>query len=156
MDKDNDGNLSLEELKEGLQINGHPVPETEIKMLLEAGDIEGNGTLDCEGFVTILLHIKKMSTEEYLPKAFEFFDKDRNGFIEMEELMEALGDGELRPNELVVNDIISEVDKDKDGRISYPEFELMMKAGSDWRNASKRYSRANFSSLSRRLCKETS
>jgi len=36
MDKDNDGNLSLEELKEGFRINGQPVPEEEIKMLLEA------------------------------------------------------------------------------------------------------------------------
>jgi Ca2+-binding EF-hand superfamily protein len=36
MDKDNDGTLTLEELKEGLRINGHPVPDTEIQMLLEA------------------------------------------------------------------------------------------------------------------------
>jgi calcium-dependent protein kinase len=36
MDKDNDGNLTLEELKEGFRINGQPVPEEEIKMLLEA------------------------------------------------------------------------------------------------------------------------
>ncbi|TVU08953.1 hypothetical protein EJB05_42381, partial [Eragrostis curvula] len=155
MDKDKNGNLTLEELKEGLQINGHPVPEAEIKMLLEAGDIDGTGTLDCEEFVTILLHIKKMSNEEYLPKAFKFFDKDGNGFIDMEELMEALGDDELGPNEQVVHDIVRDVDKDKDGRISYPEFELMMKAGPDWRNASRRYSRENFSSLSRKLCKGT-
>ncbi|KAL6846779.1 hypothetical protein ACP4OV_024227 [Aristida adscensionis] len=156
MDKDNSGNLSLEELKEGLKINGHPVPEAEIKMLLDAGDIDGNGTLDCEEFVTVLLHIKKMKNEEYLPEAFKFFDKDGNGFIEMEELMEVLSDGELGPNEQVVDDIIREVDKDEDGRISYQDFELMMKAGSDWRNASKRYSRANFSSLSHRLCQEPS
>ncbi|KAK8460126.1 hypothetical protein SEVIR_2G282400v4 [Setaria viridis] len=154
MDKDNDGNLSLEELKEGFRINGHPVPEEEIKMLLEAGDIHGNGTLECEEFVTVLLHIKKMNNDEYLPKAFKFFDKDGNGFIEMEELMEALGDGELKPNGQVVNDIIREVDKDKDGRISYPEFESMMKGGSDWRNGSRRYSRANFDSLSHKLCKD--
>lgn len=63
--------------------------------------------------MTVLLHIKKLSNDEYLPKAFKFFDKDRNGFIEMAELMEALGDGELKPNEQVVNDIIREVDKDK-------------------------------------------
>lgn len=112
--------------------------------------------MDCEEFVTVLLHIKKMSNDEYLPKAFKFFDKDGNGFIEMEELMEALGDGELKTNGKVVNDIICEVDKDKDGRISYPEFELMMKGGSDWRNGSRRYSRANFDSLSHRLCKDTS
>jgi hypothetical protein len=31
----------------------------------------------------------------------------------------------------------------------------MMKAGPDWRNASRRYSRANLSSLSRKLCKGT-
>lgn len=36
IDKDKDGTLTLEELKEGLRINGHPVPETEIQMLLEA------------------------------------------------------------------------------------------------------------------------
>jgi calcium-dependent protein kinase len=36
MDKDHNGNLSLEELKEGLHINGQPVPESEIRMLLEA------------------------------------------------------------------------------------------------------------------------
>uniref|UniRef100_A0A0E0M3C2 Calcium-dependent protein kinase n=1 Tax=Oryza punctata TaxID=4537 RepID=A0A0E0M3C2_ORYPU len=155
MDKDNSGNLTLEDLKLGLQINGHPVPETEIEMLLEAGDIDGNGTLDCEEFVTVLLHIKKMSNEEYLPKAFKFFDKDGNGFIEMEELMDALGD-ELGPTEQVVKDIIRDIDTDKDGRISYQEFESMMISGSDWRNASRRYSKANFSSLSRKLCKGNS
>lgn len=82
-------------------------------MLLEAGDIDGNGTLDCEEFVTVLLHIKKMSNEEYLPKAFKYFDKDGDGFIEMEELMEALADDELGPNEQVVKDIICDVDTDK-------------------------------------------
>ncbi|CAM0952394.1 unnamed protein product [Alopecurus aequalis] len=152
MDKDKDGTLTLEELKEGLRINGHPVPDTEIEMLLEAGDIDGNGTLDCEEFVAVLFHIKKMSNEEYLPKAFKYFDKDGNGYIEMEELMEALADGELGPNEQVVKDIIRDVDTDKDGRISYQEFEVMMKSGSDWRNASRQFSRANFSNLSQRLC----
>uniref|UniRef100_A0A0D9XFK8 Calcium-dependent protein kinase n=1 Tax=Leersia perrieri TaxID=77586 RepID=A0A0D9XFK8_9ORYZ len=156
MDKDNSGNLTLENLELGLQINGHPVPEAEIKMLLEAGDTDGNGTLDCEEFVTVLLHIKKMSNEEYLPKAFKFFDKDGNGFIEIEELMDALGDGELAPTEQVVKDIIRDIDTDKDGRISYQEFESMMKSGPDWRNASRRYSRANFSTLSSKLCSESS
>ncbi|KAE8776464.1 calcium-dependent protein kinase 13-like [Hordeum vulgare] len=152
MDKDKDGTLTLEELKEGLRINGHPVPESEIQMLLEAGDIDGNGTLDTEEFVTVLLHIKKKSNEEYLPEAFKYFDKDGNGYIEMEELMEALGDDELGPDEQVIKDIIRDVDTDEDGRISYQEFEVMMRSGSDWRNASRRYSRANFSNLSHRLC----
>ena len=63
-----------------------------------------------------------MSNDEYLPKAFKFFDKDGNGFIEIEELMEALGDGELKTNGKVINDIISEVDKDKVSKLSNQNF----------------------------------
>ncbi|KAL6644436.1 hypothetical protein ACP70R_016044 [Stipagrostis hirtigluma subsp. patula] len=151
MDKDHNGNLSLEELMEGLHINGQPVPESEIRMLLEAADTDGNGTLDCDEFVTVSLHLRKMANDEYLAKAFNYFDKDGSGFIELEELREELG-----PNDQIVLDIIRDVDTDKDGRISYQEFELMMKSGTDWRNGSRQYSRANFSSLSRKLCKEMS
>ncbi|KAL6661024.1 hypothetical protein ACP70R_000408 [Stipagrostis hirtigluma subsp. patula] len=151
MDKDHNGNLSLEELMEGLHINGQPVPESEIRMLLEAADTDGNGTLDCDEFVTVSLHLRKMANDEYLAKAFNYFDKDGSGFIELEELREELG-----PNDQIVLDIIRDVDTDKDGRISYQEFELMMKSGTDWRNGSRQYSRANFSTLSRKLCKEMS
>lgn len=63
--------------------------------------------------MTVLLHIKKMSNEEYLPEAFKYFDKNGNGYIEMEELMEALGDDELGPDEQVIKDIIRDVDTDK-------------------------------------------
>ncbi|XP_020093681.1 calcium-dependent protein kinase 29-like [Ananas comosus] len=156
MDTDKNGNLTLEELKEGLQNIGQPVTEPDVQMLLEAADTDGNGTLDCEEFVTVSVHLKKIGSEEHLTKAFEFFDKDGSGFIEMEELREALVEGDLGPNDQVIREIISDVDKDKDGRISYHEFELMMKAGSDWRNASRQYSRAVLNTLSRKLFKDGS
>nr|CAB3481603.1 unnamed protein product [Digitaria exilis]CAB3483688.1 unnamed protein product [Digitaria exilis] len=151
MDKDQNGNLTLEELMEGLHINGQPVPEPEIRMLLEAADVDGNGTLDCDEFVAVSLHLRKMASDEYLAKAFRYFDKDGSGFIELDELREELG-----PNEQVILEIIRDVDTDQDGRISYQEFELMMKAGADWRNASRHYSKANFDTLSRKLCKDRS
>ncbi|XP_010912114.1 calcium-dependent protein kinase 8 [Elaeis guineensis] len=153
MDKDKNGHLTFEELKEGLHINGERVPEPDLQMLMEAADTDGNGTLDCEEFVTVSLHLKKVSSEEHLAQAFNFFDKDGSGFIEVEELREALGEGDLGPNEQVIWEIISDVDKDKDGRISFQEFELMMKTGSDWRNASRQYSRQALSALSCRLLK---
>jgi calcium-dependent protein kinase len=59
-----------------------------------------------------------MCNEEYLPKAFKFFDKDGNGFIDMDELMDALGDDELGPNEQVLQDIIRDIDKDKVSRLT--------------------------------------
>ncbi|RRT51905.1 hypothetical protein BHE74_00051493 [Ensete ventricosum] len=42
MDKDKNGTLTFEELKEGLHIIGNPVPEPDIKMLLEVVSILGD------------------------------------------------------------------------------------------------------------------
>lgn len=55
------------------------------------------------------IHLRKMSTDELLTQAFSYFDKDQNGYIEYDELREALMDD----NEKVIRDIISDVDSDK-------------------------------------------
>lgn len=44
----------------------------------------------------------------------------------------------------------------QDGRISYDEFAAMMKAGTDWRKASRQYSRERFNSLSLNLMRDGS
>jgi len=44
----------------------------------------------------------------------------------------------------------------QDGRISYDEFVAMMKTGTDWRKASRHYSRGRFNSLSLKLMKDGS
>ena len=44
----------------------------------------------------------------------------------------------------------------QDGRISYEEFATMMKAGTDWRKASRQYSRERFNSLSLKLIQDGS
>jgi len=44
----------------------------------------------------------------------------------------------------------------QDGRISYEEFVAMMKTGTDWRKASRQYSRERFKSLSLNLMKDGS
>ena len=44
----------------------------------------------------------------------------------------------------------------QDGKISYDEFAAMMKTGTDWRKASRHYSRGRFNSLSIKLIKDGS
>lgn len=122
-----------------------------------------------------------MANDEHLRKAFTFFDRNESGYIEMEELREALSDDDDAKSEEVIIAIMHDVDTDKvrvalhaisdcilekhvnvcddvvqDGRISYEEFATMMKAGTDWRKASRQYSRERFNSLSLKLMREGS
>ncbi|XP_031487504.1 calcium-dependent protein kinase 10-like [Nymphaea colorata] len=156
MDTDNNGKITFEELKAGLQKVGSQLAEPEMQMLMEAADVDGNGTLDYGEFVTVTVHLQKMENDEHFRRAFLFFDKDESGYIEMDELREALMDEYGETDGEVLNDIMREVDTDKDGRISYAEFISMMKTGTDWRMASRHYSRERFKSLSINLMKDGS
>ncbi|RVW22193.1 Calcium-dependent protein kinase 13 [Vitis vinifera] len=97
-----------------------------------------------------------MANDEHLRKAFSYFDRDGNGYIERDELRDALMEDGADDCTDVVNDIFQEVDTDKDGRISYDEFVAMMKTGTDWRKASRHYSRGRFNSLSIKMINDGS
>ncbi|KAE8692893.1 Calcium-dependent protein kinase 7 [Hibiscus syriacus] len=156
MDTDNDGIVSTEELKAGFRNFGPQLAESEVQMLIEAVDANGKGTLDYGEFLAVSLHLQRMANDEHLRKAFSYFDKDGNGFIEPDELRDALMEDGADDCTNVANDIFQEVDTDKDGCISYDEFAAMMKTGTDWRKASRHYSRGRFNSLSIKLMKDGS
>ncbi|WCJ35991.1 calcium-dependent protein kinase 1 [Euphorbia peplus] len=156
MDTDNDGKITYEELRAGLRKVGSQLAEPEIKMLMEVADVDGNGTLNYGEFVAVTIHLQKMENEEHFRRAFMFFDKDGSGYIEIDELREALADEYGETDNDVLHDILREVDTNKDGCISYEEFVTMMKAGTDWRKASRQYSRERYKSLSLNLMKDGS
>ncbi|XP_050221469.1 calcium-dependent protein kinase 10-like [Mercurialis annua] len=156
MDTDHDGKVSYDELKAGLRKVGSQLGEPEIKMLMEVADVDGNGVLDYGEFVAVTIHLQKMENDEHFRRAFMFFDKDGNGYIDLEELRDALSDEYGETDDDVLHDILREVDTDQDGSISYEEFVVMMKAGTDWRKASRQYSRERFKSLSLNLMKDGS
>nr|GMC81791.1 calcium-dependent protein kinase 13 [Ipomoea batatas]GMC85872.1 calcium-dependent protein kinase 13 [Ipomoea batatas] len=156
IDADNDGIVSIEELKVGLQKLNSQLAESEIQMLIEAIDTNGKGTLDYGEFIAVSLHLQRMANDEHLRKAFSYFDKNGNGYIEPDELQDALMEDGSEDCTNVANDIFQEVDTDKDGLISYEEFAAMMKTGTDWRKASRHYSRGRFNSLSVKLMKDGS
>ncbi|KAJ4971060.1 hypothetical protein NE237_004159 [Protea cynaroides] len=153
MDTEKTGKINLEQLKAGVQKLGHTVPEPELAALMKDADVD---CLDYGQFVAVSVHMKKIGNDEHLRKAFSFFDQDQNGYIEIEELRAALADEVGTDGEEVINAIIHDVDTDKDGRISYEEFATMMKAGTDWRKASRQYSRERFNNLSLKLMKDGS
>lgn len=128
MDTDNSGSITYEELKTGLARLGSKLTEAEVKQLMDAADVDGNGTIDYIEFITATMHRHRLEREENLNKAFQYFDKDNSGFItrdELETAMQEYGMGD--PS--TIREIISEVDSDNDGRINYEEFCTMMRTG---------------------------
>ncbi|XP_035846519.1 calcium-dependent protein kinase 7 isoform X2 [Helianthus annuus] len=156
MDVNKQGKINIVELKAGLQKLGHHIPDADLQILMEAGDVDKDGYLNYAEFVAISVHLRKIGNDDHLKDAFEFFDINKNGYIEVEELRETLADEIESDSEEVIAAIIRDVDTDKDGRISYEEFEAMMKAGTDWRKASRQYSRERYNNLSLKLFKDGS
>ena len=69
--------------------------------------------LDYGEFVAVTIHLQRMENDEHFRKAFTFFDKDGSGYIELDELREALVDDSGEPELDVLNNIMGEVDTDK-------------------------------------------
>ncbi|CAL0301163.1 unnamed protein product [Lupinus luteus] len=128
MDTDNSGTITYEELKTGLARIGSKLSEAEVKQLMEAADVDGNGSIDYIEFISATMHKHRLERDEHLYKAFQYFDKDNSGYITRDELEVAMtkyGMGD----EATIKEIISEVDTDNDGRINYEEFCVMMRSG---------------------------
>ncbi|GFZ18109.1 calcium-dependent protein kinase 34 [Actinidia rufa] len=97
------------------------------KVALRA-DADGNGTIDYDEFITATMHLNRMDREEHLYTAFQYLDKDHSGYITIEELQQALREFGMNDGR-DIEEIISEVDADNDGRIDYDEFVAMMRKG---------------------------
>ncbi|KAI3823444.1 hypothetical protein L1987_04880 [Smallanthus sonchifolius] len=115
IDTDNKGKINLEELRIGLQKRGHQVNDADLQNLMESADVDRDGTLDFGEFVA--LHLKRTANDEHLHKAFEFFDKNQTGYIEVGELCQVLSDEGENTNEEVINAIMHDVDINKLRRI---------------------------------------
>ena len=125
-----DGKISSAELGSIMGSLGHKATEEELAKMIEVFDADGDGFINLQEFVE--LNTKEIDPEELLDnlrEAFSVYDIDGNGSISAEELhkvMRSLGD------DCSVADcrqMISGVDRNGDGLISFDEFKVMMSAG---------------------------
>ncbi|KAJ3670451.1 hypothetical protein LUZ60_010775 [Juncus effusus] len=128
MDEDRSGTITYDELKAGLAKLGSKLSEDEVKQLMEAADLDGNGSLDYMEFITATMHRHKLKRDRLLYKAFLHFDKDNSGYITRDELKAALIEHEMY-DPGAIDEILVEIDTNNDGRINYEEFVAMMRDG---------------------------
>lgn len=88
-DKDGDGTIDSEELGVVMKSLGQHPTEQELEDLIAEHDVDGNGIIDFSEFLTLMAQIKKdLDAEEELVEAFRVFDRQGDGIITKDELME--------------------------------------------------------------------
>ena len=122
-DKKKIGIITLKELSNVIRSLNLDPTEEEIKEMIDEVDLDGNGEIDFEEFVTLMnRRSKQTDIEDEIYNAFKVFDKEGNGLISVTELrhiMMTLGD-QLTEEE--IDDMLKEADNDGDGYINYEEF----------------------------------
>lgn len=120
-------------LKELLELVEQPMPEDEIKDIIETM-CKGSSRLDLEAFLQIMTH-KMRSTDpiEQLRDAFKEIDADGSGSIDRSELKEMMMS--MMSNDYTEEEIDAMIDKadlDGDGEIDFEEFVAMMNDANPW------------------------
>ena len=91
---------------------------------MNAMDADGNGSVDFTDFLSMMTKMKA----EMIKEGFKVFDRDGDGFITTAELREVLVKLGLMVSDEDAEEMIREADADGDGRVSYSEYEAVMKS----------------------------
>eukprot|EP00475_Leptophrys_vorax_P003709 TRINITY_DN12176_c0_g2_i1.p1 TRINITY_DN12176_c0_g2~~TRINITY_DN12176_c0_g2_i1.p1 ORF type:complete len:202 (-),score=25.72 TRINITY_DN12176_c0_g2_i1:205-780(-) len=124
IDADHSGSISLDEMRKGLQNMGAKMNEGELRQLYAALDTDDSDSIDMNEFFAATLGLNRMHKEENLHAAFAYFDKDGSGFITRDELQQVCEEFGIGAEN--VEEMMAEVDSNKDNRIDYNEFVTMM------------------------------
>ena len=128
-DKNGDGKLSMQEVKEGyLEHYGKVMSDEEVETMFNAVDTDRSGFIDYSEFVVAAMNENQLTTNEKLQAAFKMFDKDGSGIISPEEIKDVLSFGGTNAlSKEAIEAIVKQVDENGDGEISFEEFVDMMK-----------------------------
>jgi len=123
LDLNNDGYLTLEELKQGCS----KIKELkfDIEELFNKIDTDKSGVINYTEFLAATIEQQIYHKEERLMEAFKCFDKDKSGKISLQEISKIIKTEQDEDLDLLENEI-KQFDLNGDGEIDYPEFCLMM------------------------------
>jgi len=118
LDKNQDGTLTLEEIREGLSTLKNV--NFDIENVFKSIDTDGSGVINYTEFLAATIDKNIYLKEERLYEAFKNFDKDNSGKISTSEIKNILG------SDLKIEEIMKNFDTNGDGEIDYNEFLIMM------------------------------
>ena len=128
-DRDGDGTISTDELGIVLRSIGQNPTDQEINEMIAEVDDDNNGYCEYDEF--LLLMSKKINEgqmDEEMMEAFKTFDNTGKGYISKKDLARVLKHYNEILTEEEVTLMFNETDADKDGKINFKDFILMMMA----------------------------
>ncbi|XP_057537614.1 calmodulin-like protein 3 isoform X2 [Amaranthus tricolor] len=143
-DKNGDGFITREELKESLNNMGIIVPLKDVEEMVQNLDSNKDGLVDVDEFRELYEFLKgrleekkcgddkdvdNFDDEDDLREAFSVFDDNKDGLITVKELGLVLSSLGLKEGnrEEDCKEMIKKVDVDGDGMVNFDEFKMMMK-----------------------------
>ncbi|CAF1220050.1 unnamed protein product [Adineta ricciae] len=128
LDRDGDGSISNSEIHSLMNSLGYSPSHEDISSVISKVDIDGDGSVDFDEFLIMMQRRKSIGgSGTELQKVFNVFDKNKDGYIDKDELYDMLARlGEHITEEDVI-EMISEADcLDHDGKVSYEEFKAIL------------------------------
>lgn len=124
LDKNKDGTITLEEMKEGMSILKDKGVDINVEEIFQSIDTDKSGGINYTEFIAASIDQKIYLKEERLYEAFRMFDKDNSGKISKDEIKKVLNLN--KDNDQSIDDFMKELDLNGDGEIDYNEFITMM------------------------------
>ncbi|PAA88635.1 hypothetical protein BOX15_Mlig028917g1 [Macrostomum lignano] len=125
-DKDNSDTMDAGELFACLQVMGQaPKSKEEVEELLKLYDKDASGSMNFVEFSQLMGQVCKppQAVRDDLMASFQKLDKDNSGYIERDELHDAIfGSGNSALTEKEFDKLMREADANGDGKIDYSEF----------------------------------
>ncbi|CAN1215356.1 Calmodulin-like protein 5 [Linum perenne] len=137
-DKNGDGLITKQELRESLKNIQISATEKEAEEMVVKVDSNGDGVIDMEEFKILYRNMtagcgkegeaRDPMVAEELKEAFEVFDGDKDGLITVEELGSVLSSLGMKEGKKMEDckEMIRRVDVDGDGMVNFDEFKTMM------------------------------
>jgi calcium-dependent protein kinase len=135
LDKDGNGQLTVSEMREGIEKSGLAEKAPDLEQVLKEVDSDGSGVIDYTEWIASTLNRRLYMQEDIMWSAFKVFDRDGNGKISKMELQQILQTDDAvaavvgNNGSGSIDDIMKEVDRNNDGEIDFDEFMMMMRGG---------------------------
>ncbi|KAL8603237.1 hypothetical protein ACOMHN_046243 [Nucella lapillus] len=123
LDKDRNGWLSREEIGDWLKGAGYNLNHQQIERIFRLIDTNSDGRISLDEFLSAMDLIRNLPSETHdLLRVFRAMDTNSDGQLSQDELRQGLNNCGYNLSERQVKKIMTNLDKNNDGHVSFEEF----------------------------------